>query len=124
VSRSLGAVVELSGCAHFRAPRSIARGPDLDADGVDHQRVALVMADGIPIPRRRYLRRMRLVHAHVADFMIERIGSICIPIVRKTNGTPPGQHWVLGIGAGMPLNSISPCFFTTSAACGFKIGLV
>jgi len=28
------------------------------------------MADGIPMPGRRHLRRMRLVHAHAADFMI------------------------------------------------------
>jgi hypothetical protein len=38
--------------------------------GVDHQCVAFVMADGIPIPGRRHARRLRLIHAHVADFMI------------------------------------------------------
>jgi hypothetical protein len=35
-----------------------------------------------------------------------------------------GQHWLLGLGAGMPLNSLSPCFFTASAASGFRIGLL
>src|SRR6267154_1781195 len=42
----------------------------LDAHGVYYQRVAFIMAHGIPIPRGRHLRRMRLVHAHAADFMI------------------------------------------------------
>src|SRR5580704_6614851 len=31
---------------------------------------------------------------------------------------------MVGVGEPAPLNSISPCFFTISAACGFKIGLV
>ena len=43
---------------------------DLDSHRIDHQRIAFVMADGIPIPGRRHLRRMRLVHAHIADLMI------------------------------------------------------
>src|SRR3984893_17334696 len=30
---------------------------------------------------------------------------------------------MVGVGEPAPLNSISPCFFTTSAAWGFKIGL-
>ena len=42
----------------------------------------------------------------------------------KTKGTPPGQHWLRGFGSPMPFNAISPCFFTTSAAAAFKIGLV
>ena len=33
-------------------------------------RVALVMADGIPVPRGRYMLRMGLVHAHVPDIVI------------------------------------------------------
>jgi hypothetical protein len=41
---------------------------DLDADGVDHQRVVLVVADGIAVPGRRDLRGMIRVHAHVAHF--------------------------------------------------------
>jgi hypothetical protein len=41
-----------------------------NADGVDHQRVAFVMADGIAMPRWPHLRRMRLIHAHASDFMI------------------------------------------------------
>ena len=45
----------------------------LDANGIDHQRIALVMADGISKPGRRQLRGMSLVQAHVADFMIEDI---------------------------------------------------
>jgi hypothetical protein len=47
--------------------------PDLDAQGVDHEWVALVMPDGMPVPGRRRLCRMRLVYTHVADFMIVRI---------------------------------------------------
>jgi hypothetical protein len=43
---------------------------DPDPHGVDHQGVTLVMADGIPVPGRRQLRWMLLVHAHVADFVI------------------------------------------------------
>ena len=45
-------------------------------------------------------------------------------MLRKTKGTPSGQHWLRGFGAASPLNSISPCFFTASAAAGFRIGLV
>jgi hypothetical protein len=33
-------------------------------------------------------------------------------------GTGSGQHWLLGIGAETPLNSISPCFLTANAARG------
>jgi hypothetical protein len=40
------------------------------ADGIDHQRVTLVVADGIPVPGRRHRRRMRLVQAHPANFVI------------------------------------------------------
>ncbi len=32
--------------------------PHLDADGIDNQRIALVMADGIPVPNRRHARRV------------------------------------------------------------------
>jgi hypothetical protein len=49
------------------APRGA---PDFDTYGVDHQCVAFIMPDGIPIPGRRHVRRMRLVHAHMTDFMI------------------------------------------------------
>src|SRR5260370_109159 len=42
----------------------------LDPHRVDDQRVAFVMADRVPVPRRRQLRGMRLVHPHIADFMI------------------------------------------------------
>src|SRR6516164_7885343 len=45
------------------------------------------------------------------------------PLVR-TKGTPPGQHWLRGLGKPTPANDTSPSFFTTSAASGFKIGLV
>jgi hypothetical protein len=40
------------------------------------------------------------------------------------DGTGSGQHWLLGIGAETPLNSISPYFLTASAARGLKMGLV
>ena len=40
----------------------------LDAHCVDHQHVAFVMADRIPIPGRRDLSRMSFVHAHVPQF--------------------------------------------------------
>src|SRR6516164_4130659 len=46
---------------------------DLDSHGVNHQRVAFVMANGISIPGWRHMRRMRLVQAHLAELMIERI---------------------------------------------------
>ena len=45
----------------------------LNPHRIDHEHVAFVMADGVAIPGRRYARRMRLVHAHIADFMIVRI---------------------------------------------------
>src|SRR5207248_3037281 len=38
----------------------------LDSDGIDHQRAALVMADGISRPGRRHSRGMSLIQAHVA----------------------------------------------------------
>jgi hypothetical protein len=44
--------------------------PDFDPYSVDHERVAFVMADGIPIPRRRYPRRMHCVQPYAANFMI------------------------------------------------------
>jgi hypothetical protein len=43
--------------------------PGLDPHGVDHQRVAFVVADGTPIPGRSHLCGISLVQAHVADFM-------------------------------------------------------
>jgi hypothetical protein len=52
---------------------TIAIRADLDADGVDHQRVAFVMADGIAVPGWYRLRGMLLVHAHVANLMIAAI---------------------------------------------------
>src|SRR5258708_1633029 len=48
-------------------PVDHGKGPDFDPHRVYDQRVAFVMADGIPIPRRGYLRRMLRIHAHVAD---------------------------------------------------------
>src|SRR5271169_2456612 len=42
----------------------------------------------------------------------------------NANGVGSGRHWLCGLGMTMPLCSDSPFFFTTSAACGFKIGLV
>jgi hypothetical protein len=38
-----------------------------NANGVDDQRIAFVMADGIAMPGWPHLRRMRLIHAHAAD---------------------------------------------------------
>jgi len=51
-------------------------------------------------------------------------GRIWIAPLVKTKGTPPGQHWLRGLGTPTPANDISPNFFTTSAAHGCKIGLV
>src|SRR5712672_4423095 len=42
----------------------------------------------------------------------------------NANGVGSGRHWLWGLGITMPLSSSSPFFFTTSAACGLKIGLV
>jgi hypothetical protein len=44
--------------------------PNLDPHRVDHQGVAFVTGHGITIPGRRHFGGMRLVQAHVADFMI------------------------------------------------------
>src|SRR5438128_4665485 len=38
--------------------------PDFDPHGVDHQCIAFIMADGIPIPGWYYIRRMSLVHGN------------------------------------------------------------
>ena len=46
---------------------------DLDAHGIDQQFVAFVMADRIPIPGRGHLSRVRLVHPHLSELMIERV---------------------------------------------------
>src|SRR6266550_720296 len=45
----------------------------LNPHRIDDECVAFVMADGVAIPGRPYARRMRLVHAHIADLMIVRI---------------------------------------------------
>jgi hypothetical protein len=42
----------------------------------------------------------------------------------NVNGVGSGQHWLWGLGMAAPLNSRSAVRFTTSAAAGFKIGLV
>src|SRR6516164_11703926 len=42
----------------------------------------------------------------------------------SANGVGSGRHWLWGLGMTMPFSSRSPFFFTTSAACGLKIGLV
>src|SRR5882762_6449137 len=44
--------------------------PDLDPHGIDHQGVAFEMSDGIPIPGRRYMCRMTLIHPHMAHLVI------------------------------------------------------
>src|SRR6185369_6981625 len=44
--------------------------PDLYADGVDDERVALIVTDGVAVPGRGDLRRMRLVHAHMTDLAV------------------------------------------------------
>lgn len=54
---------------------------DLDADGIDDQHVAFVMADRIPVPGRRDHRGMRLVHADMAHFMIVRIEDLDLVLV-------------------------------------------
>src|SRR5580692_10089417 len=46
---------------------------DLDAYGIYNQLVPFIMADGIPIPGRRHLCRMRRVHAHLTELMIEGV---------------------------------------------------
>ena len=60
-----------------------------------------------------------------------------IPVFQNMNGTPPGQHWLLGVGAGTPqlayrlaleypddfAGVIWPYLLMTPAALGFKIGL-
>jgi hypothetical protein len=43
---------------------------DLDAHGIDDQRVAFIVPHGIAVPGRLHLCRMRLVHAHLAELMI------------------------------------------------------
>src|SRR5215471_15209710 len=45
----------------------------LDSHGVDHHRVAFVVADGISIPGWRDMGRMRLVQTHLAELMIEGV---------------------------------------------------
>src|SRR5262252_4566664 len=55
-------------CAEQVDHRVLTVGPR--AHGIDHQRVALVVADRIPIPRRRQRHGMLLIHGHVSDFMV------------------------------------------------------
>ena len=59
----------------MRRPEVVDHGKrtDLLPDSVDDQRVTFVMTDGIARPGRPDLRRMRLVQAHVSDFVIEDI---------------------------------------------------
>jgi hypothetical protein len=73
-----------------------------------------------------------MVHAHVADLMIVPIKDrdlvrllehLHSPIPKNV-GHGFGPTLVAGVGAPTPLTSISPCFLTTSAAAGFKTGLV
>ncbi len=47
--------------------------PDSDSHGVDHQRVAFVMGDGIAIPARGEFGRMLRIHPHMPDLMIDGI---------------------------------------------------
>src|ERR1700694_5350062 len=42
----------------------------------------------------------------------------------NANGVGSGLHWLWGLGITLTLSSNSPFFFTISAACGLKIGLV
>jgi hypothetical protein len=49
--------------------------PDLDPDGVYHQRVTFVTADRIPVPGRRHLGGMRPVQAAGAFFTLLRTFS-------------------------------------------------
>jgi hypothetical protein len=46
---------------------------NLNSHSVDHQRVALVVADRIALPGRRHVRRVRLVHAHLTKLISVRI---------------------------------------------------
>src|SRR6516164_6852270 len=110
----------------------MAKGADLDTHRVDHERVALVMANGIPIPGGRYMLRMRAVHIHVADIIIVCVENRDFVIllqhlhadVPKHEGHAAGPTLVAGCGIGNLFLESSPCCFTTSAASGFKIGLV
>ena len=45
----------------------------LDAHGIDHQVLTFITADGIPVPGRPHLCRMRHIHPHLSKLMIERI---------------------------------------------------
>ena len=79
---------------------------ELHADGVDDQRVAFIMADGIAIPGWRHVIRMGRVEADMADFIAigiengDAVGSwnSWMPIFQNMKGTPPGQHWLEGVG--------------------------
>jgi hypothetical protein len=65
--------------------------------------------------------------SYVSEYKIVILSGrwmISIVVFSRIKGTPVGQHSVRGFRAWLPPNSISPCFFTISAVCGFKIGLV
>jgi hypothetical protein len=61
---------------------------DLLADRVDHQRIALIVSDGLALPGGRRVRRMGHVHAHAADAAVS-IGDvqsrnrIALPVVQS-----------------------------------------
>jgi hypothetical protein len=64
------------------------------------------MAYRVPVPGGRELHRMRLVHAHVPDFMVVGIENRHLvgllkhlhPDIIKNERHPPGQHWLFGVG--------------------------
>src|SRR6516165_2038583 len=61
----------------------------------------------------------------LADFPIRHRGRAYTPCWwLNVYGVGSGQHWLPGLGGTTPLSSISPLFFTTSAACGLKITLL
>jgi hypothetical protein len=45
----------------------------LDPNGVDHQRIALVMANRITVPGRRDARGMAPIHPDVTDLMVRHV---------------------------------------------------
>jgi hypothetical protein len=67
----------------------------------------------------------------MADFVIEDIKERDLigllehahAHVPKHKGHTAWPALVLGLGAGQPPNSMSPCSFTARAACGLRIGL-
>src|SRR5215471_21313613 len=63
-------------------PVDHGKGPGLDPDGVDDQRVAFVMADGIAKIAWDDIGRMLRIHAHMPDLMIDLInhGDVIRPL--------------------------------------------